>query len=230
MKKELKIGLGIGCGVVLIGVIAVTIFVIWGAKKLGDSLSEDPKKVENIAKEISDFELPQGYEGKFSFNLGFKMVMFIKPSSTQTINQSDQIEKTTEEATDTSQEPLDESNGKDSHKHTGKEINGTLIMLMSFPRSLFKNNEDMKKQVDESLKQQGITNGKGNIVDTKSITIRGKQTTLIRSVVHNEKNNRDMEQLFAFFEGKSDPAIFMGIGPKGNLDEEGITSFINSMK
>jgi hypothetical protein len=227
MKKGVKIALGVAGGVILVSAIAITALVAWGVSKLGESFSDDPKKVESTAREITDYQLPPGYKSLVSINLGFKLAGFSNDSK-RTIKElpaQPEQKATDDQSVTATSEPDKESTAKEA-----RQFKGSLIMLMSFPKALFKDKAEMKKQVDESLQRQGINNSDNQVVETKTIIVRGKETTLTRMIGKDKNSKAEIEQVFIYFEGKSDPAIFMAMAPKGTFDEEGINSFINSMK
>jgi hypothetical protein len=103
-------------------------------------------------------------------------------------------------------------------------------LLTQFPASMATSQEQMEQQMKRAFQQQYYQEGvEMEVVETKTITIRGEDATQIISEGTGE-NGVTIRQLMLFFDGKGGLAALMVMGATSTWDQEAIDDFISSIR
>ena len=103
-----------------------------------------------------------------------------------------------------------------------------LIMLAQF-QAVGADQQQMEEQIQRSFEQQGGRRGLTmKIVETKQMTIRGKEVEVI-IYEGTDDNGFVMRQLITTFPGKDGTAMLMIMGSTQNWDQEEIDTFVESI-
>jgi hypothetical protein len=106
----------------------------------------------------------------------------------------------------------------------------SLIMLMQFPRTLAGDEEEMRRQMDESFGRQfGIDDQRLEVVSGEEVTINGQPATLTTS--ESVDVERTVRQVVGVFQSKDgSPAMVVAVAPVDRWQSDGIDRFLESMQ
>jgi BMFP domain-containing protein YqiC len=110
------------------------------------------------------------------------------------------------------------------------EDNQRLIMFMQFPSALAGNEAEMRRQMEDTFREQfGTDDQRLEVVSREEVTINGQPATLTTS------ESVDMEitvrQVVGVFESKNgSPAMFVAVAPADRWQADGMDRFLESMQ
>jgi hypothetical protein len=111
---------------------------------------------------------------------------------------------------------------------------GQMIVLWQISNPSVANNPEARKQfeksMEEGIKQRGFNKEGAVKVGEKRITIRGKQTSLVKYVNSSEDTKKSAVQAVATFEGKGGPATVQIFAQEGSFNDGEVDSFLSSLK
>ncbi len=109
------------------------------------------------------------------------------------------------------------------------DSSGMFIMLMQFPTGMA-DEEQMRQQLDQAFQQQSGQSGLSmEVVEEKTVTIRGESVTLTVREGQSE-NGVTFWQVNGVFQGKSGPAMLSLSGLVDEWDQTLVDDFIESIR
>jgi hypothetical protein len=103
------------------------------------------------------------------------------------------------------------------------------LTLMQFPAGLNLSQEDMERQMSQTLAQQGQrSNEPMQVVGTQKVTIKGQPVTLTLSEGNGSAGVH--RQATGVFPGKGGLAMLMAFGSKADWDQAAFDQFLASIK
>ncbi len=198
--SKLLLGIGIGCGLVLLLCCGggVALFLIG---KSAVQIETTPAQVSTVAQGITDMDVPAGFEPKMSMSM--KVPFANKKIMTMAF-------------------------------YTGPNEKG-MIMVADFGQEMAGNNpEQMKLQIEQSLRQQQQGEGAQNLqmegeAKEVKISVRGQESTF---TIQKGKapNEEEFLQIEGTFLGKDGPGVLIGQFPASDFSEEDAEAFVKSIK
>ena len=107
-----------------------------------------------------------------------------------------------------------------------------MVMLMQFPSTVRMDEEDMQKQIEDAMAQQGGQQQINNleVVSVDEVVINDQKTALT-TLEGTDENGNAFRQVTGVFESKSGgPAMLMAMGPTSSWESSGIDEFIDSLR
>jgi hypothetical protein len=106
----------------------------------------------------------------------------------------------------------------------------SLIILMQFPSALAGNEEEMRRQMDESFGRQfGIDDQRLEVISREDVTINGQPATLTTS--ESADLERTVRQVVGIFQSKDgSPAMVVAVAPVDRWQADGIDRFLESIQ
>lgn len=195
----MKIVLGVVAVVLLVGCVGMLSVSFLTARMVGQAM--DPAQAGQIASEITDYSLPEGYGPVMGTNLmGVKLVMF-GPA------------------------------GMVSGASTGSGLprDGELIMLMQMPAAAAMDADQMRDQMLKNMGGQAGVGNDMTATGTLEASIRGKPVTL--QVSEGRARGGDaVKALSGVFDGMGGPAMLMIVGSSDTWDQSRVEAFLASLK
>jgi len=106
---------------------------------------------------------------------------------------------------------------------------GPFIMLMAYPVNSNMNDEQMQQQMQRAFAQQGGKYAAMEVVDTKTLSIRGKDAK-VTIMEGKTSDGTTMRQWLTIFTGKSGPVMLMIHGDTSTWDDKLVNDFVASIK
>ena len=111
--------------------------------------------------------------------------------------------------------------------------NSMLMMASLGPKMAQQNQDDVRRQLEQSMRQQGVAAGEG--VDewessVKEIEVRGETVAFNFSVGKNPDTEAQRIQVNGMFEGRSGPVMLILSADAGVIDEQAVVEMIESIK
>lgn len=187
--------------ILIILIVAIFVCILGGAAAIGgiglmadrfkDNITMDSEKVQKMAHEFINYELPAGYSEKMGMDfIIYKMIL------------------------------IDEA-GDDGIK--------PMIFLTHFQDTSGMSPEQMSQQMQKSVEQQGGQKAmKLKLVETRNVTINGKETTLNVSE-GEDANGTAYRQWITTFPGKTGLVILLIQGRISQWDDAVFNEFLSSL-
>jgi hypothetical protein len=106
---------------------------------------------------------------------------------------------------------------------------GPMVMLMAYPPNSNLNEKQMQEQLQRTFANQSGQNTPMHVVETRSVSIRGKQEQV--TVLEGDKSNSYIiRQWLTVFQGKNGLVMLMIQGTSSEWDDQLINDFIASIK
>jgi len=102
-------------------------------------------------------------------------------------------------------------------------------MLMAYPVNSNMNDEQMQQQMQRAFAQQGGKYAAMEVVDTKTLSIRGKDAK-VTIMEGKTSDGTTMRQWLTIFTGKSGPVMLMIHGDTSTWDDKLVNDFVASIK
>ena len=115
---------------------------------------------------------------------------------------------------------------------TSDTRSNSMVMLMQFPTAMQMSEEDMQRQMEQALQQQGSQRQINNleIVSVDEVVINDKKTALT-TLEGVDENGNDFRQITGVFvSNDGGPAMLMAMGPVASWESNHIDEFIDSLK
>ena len=115
---------------------------------------------------------------------------------------------------------------------TAGERDNAVVMLMQFPAALQMDEEEMQRQMEDALSQQGNRRQVNNleVVSVDEVVINDQKTALT-TLEGTDENGNAIRQITAVFVSKSGgPAMLMAIGAMDSWESTDIDDFIESLR
>lgn len=206
--SKVLLGLGIGCGLMLLLCCGGGIVFFYSAKDQIKQVVEntiqveqDPVKVKAISDGITDMQAPEG----------------LQPEMATTINV-----------------PFTEQKFMTVAAYAGPNRKGTLIVAEFGEQMKGADPEEMKRQMQDSMQQQQGGQGAKNLQmvgeprEVKT-TVRDQEATFKIQKGKTEDGD-EYYQVQGVFQGKGGPGFLMGQFPADQIDEEQTKAFVRSIK
>jgi hypothetical protein len=106
-----------------------------------------------------------------------------------------------------------------------------VVMLMQFPAVMQTSEEEMRRQMEQSLSQQrGQRQFNMEVVSEDEVVIND-QSTVLTTLEGTDENGNAIRQVTGVFESKEGgPAMLMAISPTTAWEENNIDEFIESLR
>jgi hypothetical protein len=114
---------------------------------------------------------------------------------------------------------------------TAGQPSDSVVMLMEFPAIMQANEEEMRRQMEDSLAQQrGQQQFNMEVVSEDEVVIND-QSTVLTTLEGTDENGTAIRQITGVFESKEGgPAMLMAISPIAAWEEANIDEFIESLR
>jgi hypothetical protein len=199
MSRNMKIVVGVVAVVVLVGCVGMLSVGFLFTRMLSSAM--DPSQAGQVASEITDYTLPDGYGPVMGTNLmGVKLVMF-------------------------------GPEGMASRTRTGGSMptDGELIMMMQMPAAAAVDADQMRDQMLQNMGGQAGVGNNMTSAGTLDATIRGKPVTLQVSE-GTARSGEAIKAVSGVFDGNGGPAMLMIIGSTDAWDQRRVEAFLASLK
>ena len=114
------------------------------------------------------------------------------------------------------------------------EPSGSTLMMASLgPMMAQQNQDDVRQQLEQSMRQQGVAAGEGADEwegSVKEIEVRGEPVAFDFSVGKNTDTGAQRIEVSGMFEGKSGPVMLIVSADAEVIDEEAVVEMIESIK
>ena len=106
-----------------------------------------------------------------------------------------------------------------------------MVMLMQFPSVMQGNEEEMRRQMEQSLSQQSGQQQFNMEVVSEDEVVINDQTTVLTTLEGTDENGTAIRQVTGVFESKAGgSAMLMAISPTAAWEEANIDEFIESLR
>jgi hypothetical protein len=106
----------------------------------------------------------------------------------------------------------------------------SMVMLMQFPSAMAGNEDEMRRQMEESFGQQfSSEDHQFQVIGSENVTINGQPAVLTTS--ESVGDGATVRQVIGIFQGKDgSPAMIMAMAPVNQWQQDGIDRFLESIQ
>ena len=114
---------------------------------------------------------------------------------------------------------------------TAGQRDDAMVMLMQFPEIMQASEEEMRRQMEDSLAQQRGQRQLNMEVVSEDEVVINDQNTVLTTLEGTDENGTSIRQITGVFESKAGgPAMLMAISPIATWEEANIDEFIESLR